>query len=810
MNRLKNILMVILAGIMLVSCNEFVMLEKGEGYLSVSLQRDDSVQTKAAEDPADDQVFSLNIFRGEESIETIDDHRTFERMRLVADTYRIVATSGTDASAAWDTPFYHGETSIRVLPDKENTATLTCVINNVLVSVEFDAAFKENIKEYSLVVDNGESQLTFSEAEGTLDRTAYFSVTGKLNWELTFTNADGKTFTSTQSYTDVKAQQHYKLKFSVAEKGEMEDGAAGFKIIVDDSINPEKEFVANVYFGLENYPSITTNEEFDITDVVTFPAGDETPKVFNIIAKNGISRLFVRQRADNSDMLNYSMWYDLVEATPEAVEEMKLAGITADAVAYGATEATIDITRYVSGLLMGEYVIEAVVYDIAGQKVETVANFNVQSGVDADVTSAEAGATTAIITAKWFSNPRPAGLGLEYRAVGTETWVQVNASDITFNEVDKRFSAILTGLELLTEYEFRPYSDNDKDLNTMSFTTVDTVIETVKADPWGRFAVVTGKWNEVNGEPAGLRFEYRIIGTSEWLTADQATIETDPATRLFVGEIRNLDPNASYEFRANLDGADEDKLNVVEFTTESTSTVYNLSFDDWYQSGKVWYPFAEGAQHAWDSANEGAATFIGSSTTPAEGSDAFSGKAVRMESKWAVIAFAAGNLYTGDFGKINGKGAILDWGIPFDSRPLALKGYYKYTPKTIDRTGDGMGSYDGKMDKMQIQIMITDWTAPFTVNTLDKQFVDFNADYIIAYGKLESDQAFDSYQEFTIPLEYRSLTKKPAYIVISACASYLGDYFTGGVGSTLWVDEFSLEYDPANLTEAERQKVNYR
>ena len=34
----------------------------------------------------------------------------------------------------------------------------------------------------------------------------------------------------------------------------------------------------------------------------------------------------------------------------------------------------------------------------------------------------------------------------------------------------------------------------------------------------------------------------------------------------------------------------------------------------------------------------------------------------------------------------------------------------------------------------------------------------------------------------------------PKYVVISACASSLGDYFTGGVGSVLYVDEFEFIY----------------
>ena len=84
----------------------------------------------------------------------------------------------------------------------------------------------------------------------------------------------------------------------------------------------------------------------------------------------------------------------------------------------------------------------------------------------------------------------------------------------------------------------------------------------------------------------------------------------------------------------------------------------------------------------------------------------------------------------------------------------------------------------------------------FTVNTLAGQFVDLQNDpHIIAFGKLESDETVTDYREFYIPLEYRDKTRTPKYIVISCCASYLGDYFTGGEGSKLLVDEFELVYD---------------
>ena len=114
------------------------------------------------------------------------------------------------------------------------------------------------------------------------------------------------------------------------------------------------------------------------------------------------------------------------------------------------------------------------------------------------------------------------------------------------------------------------------------------------------------------------------------------------------------------------------------------------------------------------------------------------------------------------------------------------------------------------MDRAQITIALADWTAPFVINTTEGKFVEFDADYIIAYGRLESSDAHSDYVEFTIPLEYRSLTKTPTYIVISAASSYLGDYFTGGQGSTMYVDEFSFEYDITKLTPEQKAKVNYK
>ena len=106
----------------------------------------------------------------------------------------------------------------------------------------------------------------------------------------------------------------------------------------------------------------------------------------------------------------------------------------------------------------------------------------------------------------------------------------------------------------------------------------------------------------------------------------------------------------------------------------------------------------------------------------------------------------------------------------------------------------------GKTDIGQVQVMLTDWSSPFRVSTADGQFVNPLTDEgIIAYGTMDLN-ATESYQQFTLELKYRDTVRVPKYIVIVAAASKYGDYFTGGVGSTLYLDEFSFIYDPDALS----------
>ena len=326
----------------------------------------------------------------------------------------------------------------------------------------------------------------------------------------------------------------------------------------------------------------------------------------------------------------------------------------------------------------------------------------------------------------------------------------------------------------------------------------DVDAEAVSASAgWAAFAQLKGRYFK-SPAPDGLSFQYKESSASSWTDVNPADIKVDAKSRTFTYVVTGLKASSAYKFRAV--STEDKETKEIEFTTSSAESIHNLSFDNWSSSDKM--PNAEGYS-LWDSANS-----TGMTTTTTPSTDAVSGKAARLESMSVMGFFAAGNIFTGQFVAVEIPGALLDWGVPFSSRPLALRGYYKYSPKTINKSKDPYTDKIGKTDESQILMFLTDWTGPFRVNTNTNQFVDLDNDSgIIALGQLNSSNTDSDYVKFTLPLVYRDNKRMPTYVVIAAASSRYGDYFTGGVGSVLLIDEFEFVYDPAELTESEYNTV---
>lgn len=295
--------------------------------------------------------------------------------------------------------------------------------------------------------------------------------------------------------------------------------------------------------------------------------------------------------------------------------------------------------------------------------------------------------------------------------------------------------------------------------------------------------------------------EFRTSSSSSWTQAEDMVL----TGREVSVTLSRLKADTEYSVRI-VDG--ELVSDEYAFRTEVAVQLHNMTFDNWYSDDpssdkSAWFPNLDlGANYIWDSANKGTAALGYVPTKPERGDLAVSGDgkaAARLETMQVNILgirkLAAGNIYTGKFGKVAGVGAELDWGVPFTSRPQSLKGYFKYSPKSIDMAEGPYADMIGNADKCQIQVLLTDWNEPFRINTSEGRFVDVDNDPgIIAWARFETDRLTDGYEEFMLDLEYRDMSRIPTYVVISACASSLGDYFTGGVGSVLYVDEFEFIY----------------
>lgn len=336
---------------------------------------------------------------------------------------------------------------------------------------------------------------------------------------------------------------------------------------------------------------------------------------------------------------------------------------------------------------------------------------------------------------------------------------------------------------------------NDKEhvIDIIDLPVLNQEVITGDANPWAMFAYVNGKYT-TDSAPEGLGFQYRKASETEW-TDFVGEISLDGKS--FSARITGLEPETMYEFRA-VTAQDRRDDNIVSFTTEAADQLPNFNFDSWYKDGKNWYANADmGDNYFWDSGNKGANTLSEVNPTSPEETFVVSGKAVRMESKYVILAFAGGNIYSGSFGSVSGLGASINFGRPYTCRPTALHGWYSYAPKAIDKVKAPYEDLKGTMDVGKIYVALTDWSSPFNVNTNTGTFFVPDEDpAVIAYGELEiPENSNGEYKEFTIDLEYRDLERIPTHVLVVATASKYADYFTGGVGSTMYIDEFEFVFE---------------
>lgn len=382
------------------------------------------------------------------------------------------------------------------------------------------------------------------------------------------------------------------------------------------------------------------------------------------------------------------------------------------------------------------------------------------------------------------------------------------------------------GLSLMVDESTDVFDD------TIIFEPVSTGLAASPAyEIWAAHATLHADVDADSANGATIQFAYSSNDT-DWVTTD--AVKDSEAT--WKADIKGLTPSTKYTYKLLING--EQIGETMTFTTEDAPNFPNASFE--YVSlvtGESYYKFydpkcgvAEGMTMFWGSGNgEGADGVNGSASmgitiTTVDTQSKIDGKqSVCAQTSQMAGILAAGNLFAGQFKRLIGtEGGEVNFGRPWKSRPSAMKLYCKYITGKMDiikGSPSGMSLSKNDYDRAQLKVAIGTWDykkyggtkdSPVLVNTTDEStFVDFYTDpstiangdliiyhdgYVINNGQKVSATTSD-WIEYTIPIDYHSLTDYPTHVVVSFASSQFGDYFTGYSGSKLWIDKVELVYE---------------
>lgn len=330
------------------------------------------------------------------------------------------------------------------------------------------------------------------------------------------------------------------------------------------------------------------------------------------------------------------------------------------------------------------------------------------------------------------------------------------------------------------------------DIWTIYVELSELIVNTSNVDAWSQviWAYGDGPSDVKNG------FQYKEANAAEWVDVPMSRVTQVQGA--FSCSIPHLKPLTEYVVRAV---SGKDYSNEVKVKTQSTADIPNGDFEDWCQIGKIIYPYAEGGDQFWDTGNTGSSTLGQNLTISSDNTPTGTGKSAECNTKFVGIAgigkLGAGSIFTGKFRKVDGTNGILDFGQPWSLRPTKLKGYFQYKAKNIDYASAEMAEMKGRPDTCIVYVALTDWTAPYEIRTNPKNRIlfDKDADYVIGYGQMQYSGTMDSFKEFVVDITYRNTSKVPTYLQITCATSKYGDYFTGGNGSVMWVDQLSFGWD---------------
>lgn len=718
---MKKILILAGASLMLATaCSDEQNFGEGQGrvLISTSVSTDMAVVSRSLEeDYAASTMIWISSNKGLIRRYNSLGELPTEPLVLQSGSYVAEGWCGDSVPASFDDRWFKAYVPFTVVDNQTTNVPLTLKIANVAVSVKYDEAVSEVLRNCRMTVGHNGGKLEF--AGETADRRGYFmmsSTANALEYKLEAEQLGGTPFEYTGTIENPKPATEYILHVQY-NPHDTEMGGAYFTITIDETPIPVLRedveiIVAPTFKGYG----------FDISKPVNGEKGQIGRRTVYVSSATRVAAVEIV--GDALTPIAGGRDVELFAMAPEVRQALADAGINYVDGYYNEADnnTLLQINfepEFTDALNNGEYTFELKATDVDGRTSTATLAFSIS---DAPVATVQIAAndmgiyTNRATVAGTVIKPGAGEYGIRYRKAGAGAWTSVAATPD-----NGEFSVQLTGLEAGTAYDYAAYADD--------FTAAS-----------------------------------------------------------------------------------------CSFTTEAAAQLPNAGFEDWDTSSSTYLVHAPGGEMFWDSGNHGATTMpgAGSITTP-DGNVKHSGNySAKLYSKFvgfgSIGKFAAGNLFAGKYLNTDGTDGILGWGRSFTSRPTAVKVWVKYNPGTVVKSGavDGylnigdsdrgvvyMALTDGTLDSYTFKSNTYEWPVVVRTKKTARRLFSEDEERVIAYGRHEFNAATDGdgMVQITIPLDYKRTDVRPSNIIFVCSASVFGDYFCGGEGSTMWIDDIELVYE---------------
>ncbi len=733
---------VVVAAVVMQSCSMEAPFGSEEGVLKMNLAINSNVITRAMDEQelAENCVVYISNDKGlvfkAKGLSNIPDQISLRHGRYIAEAW-----TGDSVPASFDSKFYRCYEPIDIT-EGINEYKLTCSIANVVASVNANSIDETQVKNLHVTVSTSNGSLEFTK-ENYKTAKGYFMMPfdaegnreSVLNITIEGENINKEHFSKSMKVENVKPAYQYVVNLSYDDTGDEPNGGGYITMTID-----ETEILVAHTVEIFAAPSIE-GVDFDIDkQIIGEPGQFVGDRQVKIIAFDEITS-FTIECVDTENLNLPAQALDLKLCDDATIAQLNGAGITWDKTIEDVENNKDGHTRQLSYITFSEK----------------------------------------------YLNSLPAR-ETEYRVILTAT--DGTGHDGVPGKTTSKTLRIAVGENAIV-YD-------------------DPIVVEEAIDPSDQMAIgarrATLRASIKDNTATGFGIQYRELGTSDWT---KVPVSGTRASKLVSVTISNLKPGTSYEYKAYADGFESSDSKI--FTTEAIFVIPNASMEEWSnysQNSKVLLPGAGGERTFWDSGNHGSSTMSVTLTQGSEDMKHSGSKSARLRSQFVGIGalgkFAAGNLFAGTYVRTDGTDGVIEFGRPYNgSHPSKIRVYVNYRPGKVEKKGDNLPV--GAQDIGQIYVALTTSAIEVRTKSDDQKLFptkagDEDYDKLVAYGEytFEGNYGPDGeLQALEISFDYFSNAKtvKPTHLVIVCSASKYGDYFNGGEGSLMYLDDFELIYE---------------